>query len=262
MNLFEEAGRLQEQGSPFAVCTIIAAKGSTPRSVAKMIVKADGSILGTIGGGLAELYIIREAVNAIQANQSKVVEYTLNNDAADGIPMQCGGSISVFIEVVRAKPCVVMIGGGHVGMAVGKLAAFLGYRFVIIDDRVEYANTDRYPMASEVHSDPDMAKAVEDLSFDANSYVVIATKDADFKALRGVVNSDAPYIGMIGSKRKVALVFEQLKHEGIEEERFRRIYAPVGLDIGAETPEEIAVSILAEVMKIRNSRSGLSMRDS
>lgn len=261
MNLFYEAGRLQEHGAPFAVCTIMAAKGSTPRSTAKMIVKSDGSILGTVGGGLAEHEIIREAVSAIRAGQSRVVEYNLNSDAAGGIQMQCGGTLSIFIEVVQARPNIVMIGAGHVGMAVARLVDLLGYRLTIIDDRSEFANAELYPMAAEIRFDPDMGKAVEGLLIDSNSYIVIATKDADFKALQGVINSDAPYVGMIGSKRKVAIVFEQLRHEGIEEERFHHIYTPVGLDIGSETPEEIAVSIMAEIMKVRSGQSGLSMRE-
>lgn len=261
MNLFQEAGTLQAKGAPFAVATIIDVKGSTPRNVAKMIIRSDGSISGTIGGGLAEHFVITESVAAIRGNKSKVVEYTLDNQAADGIQMLCGGKISVFIEVVNPQPRIVMIGAGHVGYAMGRLVDFLGYQLVIVDDREEFANADKYPTAVEIFYNPDMGKAVEGLVVDNNSYIVIATKDADYQALKGVICSEAAYIGMIGSKRKVALIDEELKKEGIPTERIKEIYAPVGLDIGAETPEEIAVSILAEVLKVRYGKTGLSLRE-
>lgn len=262
MNLFMEAGELQDKGVTFAIATIISAKGSTPRSIAKMIVTSDGRITGTIGGGLAELYVIREAVAAIRDNQSKVVEYNLNSDAEDGIQMLCGGTIQVFIEVIAAQPKIVMIGAGHVGLAIAKLAEFLGYHLVIVDDRPEFANYDKYPMAMEVVCDPDIQKAIAALKIDCNSYIVIATADADYPAITAVINTGAAYIGMIGSKRKVALIKEKLQQEGVSQERLQCIYAPVGLDIGSETPAEIAVSILAEILKVKNGRTGSSLRES
>lgn len=261
MNLFYEAGQLQEWGSAFAVATIIEAKGSTPRNTAKMIVQRDGSIMGTIGGGLAEAYIIDEAVKAIGESRSRVVHYRLDSAASDGISMQCGGEITVFIEVVPPIPRIIMIGAGHVGLAVANLVDALGYRLVVIDDREEFANQDRYPMATEIYWNPDIAKAIEPLRVDANSYIIIATKDVDEQALRNVVKMDAAYIGMIGSRRKVALLQEKLREEGIPGDRLKAVHAPVGLDIGAETPVEIAVSIMAEIIKVRNGKTGMSLRD-
>ena len=261
MNLYHEAAKLQDNGVAFATATIIESKGSTPRNTAKMIVKGDGEIIGTIGGGPAEALIIQEAVAAIKANQSKVVEYTMDKDAVDGIQMQCGGSISVFIEVAAPQPRIVMIGAGHVGFAVAKLVESLGYRLVVIDDRQEFANAERYPMASEIYWNSEIGKAIEPLMIDSDSYIIIATKDADYQALSKVVTSNAAYIGMIGSKRKVGLVMEDLRREGVPEVRLQSIHMPIGLDIGAETPEEIAVSILAEIIKFRNGKSGLSLHD-
>jgi xanthine dehydrogenase accessory factor len=261
MNLYCEAGKLQEQGIAFAIATILTVKGSTPRNTAKMIVKSDGSIFGTIGGGLIEAYVIAEAVTAIRENQSKTVEYTLDSEASGGIQMLCGGAITVLIEVVAPQPRIIMIGGGHVGLAVAKLADFLGYRLVVIDDRQEFANAERYPMASEISRDPDIAKAIERITIDNNSYIVIATKDVDYQALEQVIESRAAYIGMIGSRRKGALIKEELKAKGISAEKIQSVFTPVGLDIGAETPEEIAVSILGEIIKVRNSKTGRSMRD-
>lgn len=261
MNIFAEAVKLQDRCETFAIATIISSKGSTPRNTGKMIVKSDGSIIGTIGGGLAEAFVIKEAQEAIRENQSRVVEYTLNSDAAGGIQMLCGGKITIFIEVVMQKPRIAMIGAGHVGFAVSRLAEFLGYSLSIIDDRQEFANNEKYPMAVEIFFDQDIEKAIEHVSIDRNTYIIIATKDSDLKALRKVMNSDAAYIGMIGSRRKVAIVKEQLKNEGFPQEKLQSVYAPVGLDIGSETPEEIAVSILAEILKVRSGRTGLSFKE-
>ena len=158
MNLFLEAGELQARGVAFAIATIIAAKGSTPRNTAKMIVKLDGSISGTIGGGPLELYVIQEAVAAIHANQSTIVEYTLNSEAQDGIQMLCGGTVRIFIEVITTPPRIIMIGAGHVGMAVSKMAEFLGYQLVIVDNRPEFANPVQYPMAVEIACAPDIQR--------------------------------------------------------------------------------------------------------
>ena len=261
MNLFSEAGRLQEEGSSFAIATIISAKGSTPRNTAKMIVKSDGSILGTIGGGLAEKFVIEEALAAIRLNRAKVVEYNLNSEASDGIQMLCGGIITVFIEVVLSKPGIVMIGAGHVGMAVAKMVDFLEYRLCIVDNRPEFANPEKYPTAAEIACEPDIRDAIAALHIDSNSYIIIATADVDYPAILSVINTPAAYIGMIGSKRKVALISDQLQQEGIAAERLTSIFAPVGLDIGAETPAEIAVSIMAEIIKVRNGKTGSSLRE-
>jgi xanthine dehydrogenase accessory factor len=261
VNIFLEAAKLHDQGVAFALATIIASKGSTPRNDAKMIVKSDGSIRGTIGGGLAELFIIKEAMAAIEGNQSKVVEYNLNSEAADGIQMLCGGEIAVFIEAVLPKPRIIMIGAGHVGLAISKLVEFLEYTLIIVDDREEFANSEKYPMAAGIFCDNDIEKVIAALHIDNNTYIVIATADADLPALKSVINTNAAYIGMIGSKRKVAIVNDLLQKEGISPERLQCIYAPVGLDIGSETPEEIAVSILAEILKVRNAKTGLSLRE-
>ncbi len=261
MNIYAEAAALVERAIPFAVATIISAKGSTPRNTAKMLVQADGSIVGTIGGGLAEALIIQDAVRAINEGQARVVEYTLDSAANHGIEMLCGGTISVFIEVATAKPTIVMIGAGHVGLAVGRLVEMLGYRLIVVDDRQEFANPSRYPMAAAVHWHEDIREAIAQVEIDANSYIVIATKDVDLPALEAVIHSEAAYIGMIGSKRKGLLVRERLAEAGVSRERLELVYSPVGLDIGSETPEEIALSIMSEIMKVRNKKTGISLRD-
>lgn len=261
MNIFEEIVNLQKQNQCFAAATIISSKGSTPRHTAKMIVKQDGSIIGTIGGGLAEVFVIEEAVKAIQQKQSKVVEYILNRDAQGGIQMFCGGALSVFIEVISPRPKLVIVGAGHVGMAVAKLAAVLEYQIIVVDDRQEFANQQLYPMAQEIYFDEDIVKALEQVLVDENTYIAIFTKDADERVLRKVIQSETAYIGMIGSKRKAVKILQQLQMEDIEEEKIQSVHTPIGLDIGAETPEEIAVSIIAEIMKVKNKAVGKSLKD-
>lgn len=261
MNIFEEALKLQKQSEIFAIATIIESKGSTPRSVGKMIIKQDGSILGTIGGGLAEAFVMQEAVKAIEEKQSKTVEYTLNSEAQGGIQMLCGGSLRVFIEVILPYPRIVIVGAGHVGLAVAKLAAMLQYQVVVVDDRLEFANEKLYPMASEIFYNEEITNAVGQVKVDRNTYILIFTKDADERTLRKVIEKDVAYIGMIGSARKTVKIYQHLEEQGISKERLQFVHAPVGLDIGAETPEEIAVSILGEIMKVKNKTSGNSLRD-
>jgi xanthine dehydrogenase accessory factor len=261
MNLYREAGKLQDQGVAFAIATLLAVKGSTPRNTAKMIIKPDGTIYGTIGGGIVEASVIEAAVTAIRDNRSQTVEYKLDSETTGGIPMLCGGAVTVLIEVVTPQPRIIMIGGGHVGLAVARLTELLGYRLAIVDDRQEFANAERYPMATEISWNPDIVKAIEAIAIDRDSYIVIATKDADLQALEKVITSQAAYIGMIGSRRKAALIREELMAKGVAAERIGSVYTPVGLDIGAETPEEIAVSILGEIIKVRNGKTGGSLRD-
>lgn len=261
MNIFKKAGELEEKNIPFALATIIEAKGSTPRNSAKMIIKEDGSIIGTIGGGLAEAYIIEEGVKVIKNKESKIVEYKLNSSAKDGIHMLCGGNLRVFIEVIASRPKLMIIGGGHVGYALARLAEFINYEVIVVDDREEFANFERYPMAKEISTNPDISKAIEEIDIDEDTYIVIATKDSDEKALRKVIDSNAAYIGMIGSKRKVSIIMKNLQQDNYDKERLDFVHSPIGLDIGSETPEEIAVSILSEIMKVKSGKTGHSNRE-
>lgn len=261
MNLYREAGRLIEANTAFALATIIESKGSTPRHSGKMIVLEDGSIIGTVGGGIAERFVIDEAILAIKEDCSKIVEYKLNSELKDGIPMSCGGNLKVFIEVNERKPKIVLIGGGHVNYAMSKFIDLLDYELVVVDDREEFCNKDRYPSASNLYVDEDIEKAVAKVDIDSNTYIVIATKDGDKKSLKEVVYSNAKYIGVIGSKRKVTLLMRDLKEDGIDEEKLDFVHSPIGLDIGTETPEEIAISILAEILKARSGGSGKSFKE-
>lgn len=261
LDLYERASELVKANVPFAMATIIESKGSTPRHSGKMIVLENGGIIGTIGGGLAEKTVIDRALEAIKSGKSEMVEMILNSDVEDGLPMHCGGGLKVFVEVHVTRPSLILAGGGHVNMSLYKFALELGYDVIIVEDRETFGNQVRFPEAREIHVHEDMAEAVKLARIDSNTYVIIATKDSDEKALREVVNSNAAYIGVIGSRRKVAIILDHLRQEGVEEALLERVHAPIGLDIGAETPPEIAVSILAEILKVMKEASGRSMKE-
>jgi len=261
LDLYERASELVKANVPFAMATIIESKGSTPRHSGKMIVLEEGGIIGTIGGGLAEKTVIDRALEAIKSGKSEMVEMVLNSDAPDGLPMHCGGGLKVFVEVHVTRPSLVLAGGGHVNMSLYKFALELGYDVVIVEDRASFGNPVRFPEAREIHVHEDMAEAMKLARVDSNTYIIIATKDSDEKALREVIRSDAAYIGVIGSRRKVSIILDHLRQENVDEALLERVHAPIGLDIGAETPPEIAISILAEVLMVMKQASGKSMKE-
>lgn len=260
MNIFKEAGKLQEQNIPFAIATITEAKGSTPRSTGKMIVLQNGNSIGTIGGGSHEQYIIDQARDAIKKGCSITVNRSLLPRGTDSVGMECGGNITVFIEVVNTRPKLILIGGGHVNLAISKAAELLDFEIQVVENREEFISKERYPMASELHFNKDLAKAISQVNIDKNCYIIIATNHDDITSIRQVVNSPAAYIGMLGSKRKVAIIKQDLKSEGFSQDKISAVYSPIGLDIGAETPEEIAFSVLAEVLMVKNKKQGHSLR--
>lgn len=255
MCFMQKVAQLEKQNEAFALATIIESKGSTPRHIGKMIVYQDGNIEGTIGGGLAELHVIKESVRAIQIGQSKTVEYILNQDVNGGISMHCGGTLKVFIEVYQAKPELVFIGAGHLGYALSKLSDLIGYPYTVIDDRITYCTRERFPNAAHLYANEQIEEAIGKAGLSGKSYVAIFTKDSDDRSLKEVLKSPCPYVGMIGSKKKVLRIFDKLKKEGVLEEDLKRVHAPIGLEIEAETPEEIAISIMAEIIKMSRKLS-------
>lgn len=261
LDLYERASELVKANVAFAMATIIESKGSTPRHSGKMIILSDGQTIGTIGGGLAEKTVIDRAVEAIRSGVSETVELILNSEAKDGLPMHCGGDMKVFVEVNETRPTLVLAGGGHVNHSLYHFALELGYEVVIVEDRDEFGHPLRFPNAREIFVHEDMGEAMRKVAVHPNMYIVIATKDSDEKALREVVHSDAAYIGVIGSRRKVTIILDHLRQEGVSEALLERVHAPVGLDLGAETPSEIAISVLAEILKVKNGTTGVSMKE-
>lgn len=246
--VFEEAARLVRAGQPAALCTVVRAVGSTPRGLgARMVVYPDGQTLGTIGGGALERQVALLAADATH-EAPQVVDYDLGRD----LDMSCGGEISVLIEPLGNSPQLVLFGAGHIAQVLAPMAATTGFRVSLVDDLPKYANEARFPDAAQlIHSfDPDDWTA---LALDERTYCVILTRDhsQDLAVLRSLVERDLAYLGMIGSQSKVAASLAALRAEGVAEERLAQVFAPIGLDIGSETPEEIAISILAQLIQVR-----------
>ncbi|MET1178371.1 XdhC/CoxI family protein [Peribacillus simplex] len=254
MLLMEKVSMLTCQNETFALAMIIESKGSTPRHVGKMIVYRDGTIEGTVGGGLAEHYVIEDSVKAIQNGQSKIVEYKLNKHAKDGIKMNCGGTLRVFIEVYTSRPELILAGAGHLGHALAKLADFLEYPYCIVDDRVDYCTKERFPNATNLFVNEDIGKALLAANLNEKSYVVIVTKDCDDIVLKTALQFPIAYVGMVASKRKVISIFEKLKSEGVMQEQLEQVHSPIGLEIGSETSEEIAISIIGQIIKVSKEK--------
>ncbi|MBU0926623.1 MAG: XdhC family protein, partial [Spirochaetes bacterium] len=251
MELFKKAAELTELNVPFAMATILESSGSTPRGKAKMLVLEDGSTHGTIGGGAVEAEVVREATKALDLGRPIVLDYSLDSGPGAGsLAMVCGGAMKILVEVFGGRPRLVVVGGGHVGLEIAKAAAAVGYRIAVVDHRPEYATAERLPMARELYVDEDMGAALAAVPVDGSTCVVVATSahSSDEAATRHFLSKDFRYLGVLGSRRKVAVLLERLRADGVPEEKLARLRAPVGLDLGAETPEEIAVSVVAEIM--------------
>ena len=250
MDVYEELIREREAGRSCALAVIVNATGSIPSyETAKMLVREDGSIVGTVGGGAGEAAVIREAKAVLASGKPKLVSFDLHENPRMDLGMVCGGSLNVFIEAIRPAPVAYLFGAGHVGALVAQAAKLARIEVEVIDDRPEFANQERFPGARAIHAG-DMAASFKALKPNRHALIFIATRGhaLDAQALRWAVDAPAAYIGMIGSRRKVKVVYEKLKADGVSDEQFARVHAPVGVDIGAVTPEEIAISVVAEMI--------------
>lgn len=249
MDVYRELVRERDAGRPAALATIVNVTGSTPsRASAKMLVREDGSIVGTVGGGAAEAHVIAVAREVMESGVSQTLTLDLREKPEMDMGMICGGRLQVYVEFIRPARTIFIFGGGHIGLVTARLCRMIGLEVEIIDDRPEFASPDRFPDAG-VHVGTVEAVAAT-LRPNARSLVFIATRGHAFDqdALAWALGTPAGYIGMIGSKRKVLTIYENLRKAGFAAEAFARVHAPVGLDIGAESPEEIAVSVLAEII--------------
>ena len=247
--------RALECGEDSALVTIVSAQGSTPQRVgAKMLVFADGRTVGTIGGGCYENDALWRAKEALQTRTSRLVRYDLTDDVAEESGLICGGHMQVYIEPVEPIPDLYLIGAGHVAQHLARVATPAGFRTHIVDDREKFANRERFPDAEGIVVDA-IPEWLSRSSLQRNAYVVVVTRGHrhDFEALRMLATRDLRYLGLIGSKAKVKRLYDLLVNE-IPAECLSRIHAPIGFDIGAITPEEIAVSILAELIAVRRGR--------
>src|SRR6476646_1778836 len=254
MDLFEEIVKLRRAGLRGALATIVHTNGSIPSyESSRMLVREDGSLAGTIGGGCVEAEVWAAAKEVMQTEAPRKMVFNLNNEATYDNGLICGGTVEIFVEPILPQPMVYLFGGGHVSMAVAKAANSAGFAIGVIDDRETFANPQRFPAAQEVFVSYDDAFAK--IHPNASTYLVIVTRGhkEDMRVLAWAARTQARYIGMIGSKRKVLSVYKALEKEGYQPEEFERIYAPMGLEIGALSPEEIAISIVAELIAVRRN---------
>lgn len=260
MSLYRALAQLEADNGAGALCTVIRSQGSTPRHAgSKMLVYPDGTIVGTVGGGELENRVIAEARQAILDGKLRLVEYNMA-DPARGDPGVCGGQVEIFVEPLQPKPTLVVVGSGHVGKAVAHLAHWLGFRVVVTDDRPNFATPEAVPDADEYLPVP-ISELAEHLEITPWTYLVLTTRgvNVDIQGLPALLDTPAAYIGVIGSQRRWATSRQQLLEQGIPPEKIARVRSPVGLELNAETPEEIAVSIMAEIIMLRQDGDGSVM---
>ncbi|MCC6861772.1 MAG: XdhC family protein [Bryobacterales bacterium] len=253
MDVYEEIVRLRRRGQKAALATIVDVRGSIPSyESAKLLVREDGSMLGTVGGGCVEAEVWNAAREVIETERPKHLTFNLGQDAAYDNGLICGGQLDVFVEPVIPQPRALIFGAGHISKSLAKVAGLAGFSVTVVDDRETFANRERFPDVEEVlageYEELFARLAVNDLS-----YIVIVTRGHrdDLRVLRWAAGVTAAYVAMIGSKRKVISVIKELEKEGLSREQLERVHAPMGLDIGAVTPEEIAISVVAEMIAVR-----------
>jgi len=250
MQIYEEVLKLKRQGRASAIATIVECRGSSPQKQgAKMLVRDDGSIMGTLGGGCLEADVVQAAMMTIKNGEPMTLPFELTEREGG---LVCGGTVLVFIEPVLLDPHLVILGAGHVGRTLAKLARFTGFRVTVVDDRAEFANRENIPDAHDliVH---EFERAFEQVPVENGTFIVVATRghNHDLDAVKAALGTPSFYIGLLGSKRKRALLRQSLAGNGFSPTDIDRVIIPVGMEIGSITPEEIAVSIMAQIIQKR-----------
>lgn len=261
MTILQTLAELERKGEAVAVATVVRSQGSVPRhDGSKMLIYPDGRIEGTIGGGDMESRVIKEALAALEDGETRILSYAFR-DVQKGDVGVCGGEVEVFVEPLLPKPQVIIAGGGHVGKAVAHLAHWLGFHVVVTDDRPEYATADAVPDADE-HIQGPLSELPSHARVDANTYVLLTTRGmpVDVEGLPALLETNAAYIGVIGSRRRWEVCVEKLRANGLSDDAIARVTSPIGLELNAESPEEIAVSIMAEIIMLRRKGTGERMQ--
>jgi len=255
MDLYDEIVRLRKAGQKCAVATIVQVNGSIPSyESAKLLVREDGSMMGTVGGGCVEAEVWNAAREVLETEKPRHLTFSLGEDAAYDNGLICGGQLNIFVEPVIPQPKAMIFGGGHVSKSLSKVAALAGFSTTIIDDREAFSNPERFPEAEATYAEP-YEDVFDKLPVNASTYLIIVTRGHrdDMRVLKWAVTTEARYIAMIGSKRKTISVIRELEKEGMPRSLFEKIHAPMGLEIGAESPEEIAISVVAEMIAVRRA---------
>jgi xanthine dehydrogenase accessory factor len=259
-SIFERLAELERESRPVAIATIIRTRGSVPRREgSRMLVFPDGQFEGTIGGGELEARVIEEALQVLQDGSSRILEYAFV-DPENGDVGVCGGEMEVFVEALHLNPTLVIVGGGHVGKAVAHLGSWLGFQIVVSDDRPEYATPEMVPDAQS-YIVCDLVELPQRVKIHEATYLILTTRgaDIDIVGLPALLETPAAFIGVIGSRRRWETTVDKLRRAGVPEEKIAKITSPIGLELHAETPEEIAVSIIAQIIMLNRGGSGEEM---
>jgi len=261
-SIFRAVAELETTHQPAALCTVVKTSGSTPRhTTSKMLVYPDGHIIGTVGGGELENRVVKESLASLLDGKPRLLAYSMT-DPARGDPGLCGGQVEVFVEPILPAPVLVVVGGGHVGKALAHLAKWLGFHVVVSDDREQFCTPEANPDADEFYPVP-LAELPLRLSINPQTILILTTRgsNVDVAGLPALLETPAGYIGVIGSRKRWNTTVKELNEQGIPDEKLARVHSPIGLGIGAETPEEIAVSIMAEVLMLRAGGSGQPLQN-
>ena len=261
-SIYQALSELEKNNDSASLCTVVKSEGSTPRHVgSKMLVFPDGKFIGTVGGGELENRVIKAALESVKSGKTQTLFYTMS-DPSRGDPGVCGGTVEVFVEPILPPALIVVIGAGHVGKAVVHLAKWLGFRVAVSDDRPEFCTPETVPNADAYYPVP-MAELANQLKVTPQTYLVVTSRGSSVDAvgLPSLLDLDAAYIGVIGSKRRWLTTVKALKGKGVTEEKIARVHSPIGLELNAETPEEIAVSIMAEIMMLKDQGTGKMMKE-
>jgi len=259
-SIYQALFELEKRNEAGALCTVTKSDGSTPRHMgSKMLVSPDGKFIGTVGGGELENRVIQAAMQCLKDGQVQTLSYTMA-DPSRGDPGVCGGQVEVFVEPIFPAPLLVIVGAGHVGKAVAHLAKWLGYRVAICDDRAEFCTPEVVPDA-DAYFPVAMEQLPGQLKIDGRTILILTTRgsNVDVAGIAPLLDSGAAYIGVIGSRRRWSTTLKALKDKGVPADKLARVHSPMGLELQAETPEEIAVSIMAEVLMLRNKGTGKPM---
>ncbi|HEY5528238.1 MAG TPA: XdhC/CoxI family protein [Thermoleophilia bacterium] len=254
--LYAKMAELSQGGASFVVATVIESIGSSPRKTgAKMLVLADGVTIETVGGGALERQVVHDALACLTSGVSETRQYDLKPVGEHATGMICGGEAKVFLEVNAPAKTLLIVGAGHVGEKLAAMAKLLDFRVAVIDSREEVVTAARFPQADVLICEHP-GKTAESFPISESTHVVIVTHTHvhDKDALRSVIDSPAAYIGMMGSRRKVDTIFSELVAEGLDASKLKRVHSPIGLDTGGQTPAELSVSILAEIIAADNGR--------
>jgi xanthine dehydrogenase accessory factor len=255
--VFEEIARIRAAGEKGAIATVISSRiPATMKEKSKLVLRADGTIIGGIGdGGFIEDSVRPKAEEVMREDYLTVLQFEISDEEAQRWGLEPGDTLDVFVEPIVAIPTLYLFGGGHVSLQIAKIAKTVGFKIVVIDDRPAFANKDRFPMADETRVE-DLYTVFERLHIDDQSYIVAVTRghQHDEPVIEQAIRTEARYIGMIGSKRKISRMWKKLIEGGADRDRLAQVHAPIGLEIGADTPEEIAVSIVAQLIESRRGR--------